>query len=242
MNLTPKQLFTHLYEAFGPQHWWPMDSIHHEQNNSDPRFEIMIGAILTQNTAWNNVEKAIQELKKQNLLSINAIKYVDDTLLKQLIRSSGYFNQKAKRLKFLARYLSEKYKGDLNTFFSKQTSTLRKELLELHGIGPETADSILLYAGRKPLFVVDTYTKRLCKRLPLPTSPPSYETIQHHFQDELSNYYTNHELIKVYNELHALIVNLGKYYCKSKPVCTSCPLLSYCHFGKQKEKRFKVTH
>ncbi|MDG6218063.1 MAG: endonuclease, partial [Candidatus Thermoplasmatota archaeon] len=230
MNLTPKQLYTHLYDAFGPQHWWPMDSIYHEKNGSDPRFEIMIGAILTQNTAWNNVEKAIQELKKQNLLSIHAIKDVDDSLVKQLIKSSGYFNQKAKRLKYLARYLSENYDGNLNTFFSKKTSILRKELLNVHGIGPETADSILLYGGEKPVFVVDAYTKRLCERLPLPINQSSYEKIQHYFQDELTKYYANHELIKVYNELHALIVNLGKYFCRPKPVCASCPLLSYCEF------------
>jgi endonuclease III related protein len=235
MNLTPKQLFTHLIEAFGPQHWWPMDHIYHKKNNSDPRFEIMIGALLTQNTAWTNVEKAIQELKKQNLLSINAIKYTDDTLLKQLIKSSGYFNQKAKRLHYLARYLSENYDSDLNKFFSKQTTLLRKELLDIHGIGPETADSILVYAGEKPVFVVDAYTKRLCKRLPLPVNSDSYDDIQDYMENELKNQYSNDELAQVYNELHALIVNLGKYYCKPKPVCPPCPLLSYCHFGKQKK-------
>lgn len=236
MKPTPKQIYTNLYNEFGPQNWWPMDHLHHQHHKSDPRFEIMIGAILTQNTAWKNVEKAIQKLKKHHLLSVSSIKNADESLLKQSIRSSGYFNQKAKRLRYLAQYLDHHYNGNLHDFFSQETKNLRKELLGLHGIGPETADSILLYAGEKPVFVVDSYTKRLCKRLPLPVNAESYHQIQSFFEKELTEEYFNDELVQIYNEFHALIVNLGKYFCKPKPVCPNCPLLSFCQFGQQKGK------
>ena len=234
MNVTPAELYNQLYDAFGPQHWWPMDHSHHEQNNTNPRFEVMIGAILTQNTAWTNVEKAIKQLKEHNLLNIQTLKDADNNLVKTCIRSSGYFNQKAKRLHFLSNYLAEKYDGNLNQFFSKQTQSLRKELLDLHGIGPETADSILLYAAEKPVFVVDAYTKRLCKRIPLKVNADSYEDIQQYVEDELKKRYEDDELVQVYNEFHALIVNLGKYYCKPKPVCSQCPLVKKCAFGRQR--------
>lgn len=230
MNVTPAELYNQLYDAFGPQHWWPMDQSHHEQNNTDSRFEVMIGAILTQNTAWTNVEKAIKQLKEHNLLSIQTLKDADNDLLKTCIRSSGYFNQKAKRLQYLSNYFAEQYDEDLNQFFSKQTQSLRKELLGLHGIGPETADSILLYAAEKPVFVVDAYTKRLCKRIPLKVNAASYEDIQHYVEDDLTKKYPKDELVQVYNEFHALIVNLGKYYCKPKPVCSQCPLVKKCAF------------
>lgn len=236
MKITPKQLYVLLFEAFGPQHWWPMDHFHHKHNNTDPRFEVMIGAILTQNTAWTNVEKAIHQLKKHRLLSVRTLSKADISLIKKSIRSSGYFNQKAKRLQYLANHLLIHYNGNLNEFFSKPTQNLRRELLNLHGIGPETADSILLYAAEKPIFVVDAYTKRLCKRLPLPVNPKSYDEIQHYFQDHLSNGYPPNELVQIYNELHALIVNLGKYFCKTKPICADCALVHTCQFGKQQTK------
>ena len=234
MKTTPLNLYTTLYDSFGPQHWWPMDHSHHEQNNTDPRFEVMIGAILTQNTAWTNVEKAIKQLKEHELLSIQALKDTDADLVKTCIRSSGYFNQKAQRLQYLSDHLAEHYDGDLDHFFSKSTKDLRQELLSLHGIGPETADSMLLYAVKKPVFVVDAYTKRLCKRLPLPVNADSYDDIQAYFEDDLGKKYSFDELVQVYNEFHALIVNLGKYYCKPKPVCSQCPLVKKCAFGRQR--------
>lgn len=234
MKTTPNNLYTILYNSFGPQYWWPMDHSHHKQNNTDPRFEVMIGSILTQNTAWTNVEKAIKQLKKHNLLSIKALKHADNDLVKTCIRSSGYFNQKAKRLQFLSDHLVEKYNGNLNQFFSKSIKKLRQELLSLHGIGPETADSMLLYAAKKPVFVVDAYTKRLCKRIPLPVNAASYDDIQHYFEDELKKRYVDDKLVQVYNEFHALIVNLGKYYCKPKPACSNCPLVKKCAFGRQR--------
>jgi endonuclease-3 related protein len=239
MKQHPFKLYTILYNAFGPQHWWPMDHSHHRQNNTDPRFEVMIGAILTQNTAWTNVEKAIEQLKDHDLVSIPALKNADADLVKTCIRSSGYFNQKAKRLQLFASHIQEKYDGDLDRFFSKSTKDIRQELLSLHGIGPETADSMLLYAGDKPIFVVDAYTKRLCNRLPLPVDADSYDDTQHYFEEKLQTQYVDNELVQVYNEFHALIVNLGKYYCKPKPVCANCPLLYLCVFGQERKKRIK---
>lgn len=237
IKIFPIQLYTILFDAFGPQQWWPMDHSHHQKNMTDPRFEVMIGAVLTQNTAWKNVEKAISQLKQQNLLDIHELAVADSLLVKRLIKSSGYFNQKTKRLQFLAQYLLERYNGDLNSFFSQSLTQLRKELLSLHGIGPETADSILLYAAEKPIFVVDAYTKRLCTRIPLPVRSPSYEDIQHFFQNHLKNHYTNHKLVQIYNEYHALIVNLGKYFCKPKPNCAHCPIVNHCQFAKKNENK-----
>jgi endonuclease III related protein len=236
VKIYPIQLYTILFNAFGPQQWWPMDHTHHHQFNTDPRFEVMIGAILTQNTAWTNVEKAIHQLKQQNLLNINQLALADSLLVKQMIKPSGYFNQKTKRLQTLAQYLKEYYNSDLNSFFTQSLPILRKELLSLHGIGPETADSIVLYAAEKPIFVVDAYTKRLCTRIPLPINSQSYDDIQKFFQDHLSTHYSNHELVQIYNEFHALIVNLGKYYCKPKPNCAHCPVLNHCQFGKKNGK------
>lgn len=236
VKIYPLQLYTILFNAFGPQQWWPMDHTHHHQFKTDPRFEVMIGAILTQNTTWTNVEKAIYQLKQQNLLNINQLALADSSLVKQMIKPSGYFNQKTKRLQTLAQYLKKYYNSDLNSFFAQSLPILRKELLSLHGIGPETADSVILYAAEKPIFVVDAYTKRLCTRIPLPINSQSYDDIQQFFQDHLSTHYSNHELVQIYNEFHALIVNLGKYYCKPKPNCAHCPVLNHCQFGKKNGK------
>lgn len=236
-NITAKQLYTILFEAFGPQNWWPMDHTHHTQNNTDPRFEVMIGAILTQNTAWKNVEKAIQQLKKHDLLHIQGLIHANINTIKQSIRSSGYYNQKAKRLHNIAQHLQVKYNGNLDRFFAQPTSALRNELLSLHGIGPETADSIMLYAAEKPVFVVDAYTKRLCKRLPFPVNTESYQVIQHYFETHLKKTYAQQEIVQIYNEFHALIVNVGKHYCKPKPLCRQCPLLPFCQFGTKNKRK-----
>lgn len=232
MKLTPHILYKILLEEYGQQNWWPMDKEYHEKHGSDPRFEIIVGAILTQNTAWSNVEKALTNLKSKNMLDIKKISDIDTEILKELIKPSGFFNQKARRLKNLASHLHNKYHDDLDTFFDRNVYDIREELLSLNGIGRETADSILLYAGNLPIFVVDAYTKRICKRLPLKTDT-SYDEIQHYFKEEISKKYSKKEITHVYNELHALIVVLAKNYCKKKPECDKCPLKKHCKFKKQ---------
>lgn len=229
MNLTPSKLYNILLEEFGKQNWWPMDKEYHKKHRSDPRFEVIVGAILTQNTAWSNVEKAIINLKSNNILEIKKIMDSDIENLQNMIKPSGFFNQKAQRLKNIATFLQNNYQNDLDMFFNRDLSDIRKELLSLNGIGPETADSILLYAGNLPVFVVDAYTKRICKRLPLETEI-SYEEIRKYFEEELRKKYSEKEIIKIYNELHALIVVLAKNICKNKPECNKCPLQSYCKF------------
>ena len=231
MKITPQTLYEILFNRFGNLDWWPMDEEYHKKNGSDQRFEIIAGAILTQNTAWSNVEKAISSLKIKKVLDINSLSKVSTIELQKLIRSSGFFKQKADRLKNIALYFQQKYQGDLDTFFKKDIYDIRNELLSLNGIGPETADSILLYAGNLPIFVVDAYTKRICERLPLNTNI-SYEAIQSYFERELEKSYTKNELIKIYNNLHALIVILGKNYCKKNPRCEECPLTKHCDYNK----------
>ena len=231
MKITPQKIYKILLKKFGDLNWWPIDINYHEKNNSDPRFEVIVGAILTQNTAWSNVEKALANLKSKNMLEIKKISDIEIVTLQNLIKPSGFFNQKARRLKNLASYLRDNYNDDLDIFFDGNLYDIREELLSLNGIGPETADSILLYAGNLPIFVVDAYTKRICKRLPLKTEI-SYDEIQRYFEEELNKKYSIDEITQIYNELHALIVVLAKNYCKKKPACDKCPLKKYCEFKK----------
>lgn len=229
MTTSPKNLYELLLDTFGHQHWWPVDWKYHQRHHSDPRFEIIIGAILTQNTAWTNVKKALENLKKQNILTIPAMIHVEEKNLKTMIQPSGFFNQKAQRLKFFASYLEKKYGGDLQKFFSQEPSEIHHELLSLPGIGPETADSILLYAGDHPVFVVDAYTERICLRFPFPVLSNSYDDIQQFFENQLSSTIPEKERIPTYKEFHALFVELAKQYCrKKKPNCSSCPLNNLC--------------
>lgn len=224
-------IYNHLSKFFGPLHWWPMDHTYHAKNGSDPRFEVIIGAILTQNTAWSNVEKALLNVKNENKLDLLTINHMDYETLKSLIKPSGFFNQKADRLKIICSYLLENYNGNLDTLFSQPIADIRNELLTIKGIGPETADSILLYAGNKPIFVVDAYTKRLCKRIPLSVDSASYDMIQMYFQQSLEKTYPKSKLSKIYNEYHAIIVELGKQFCgKQKPKCMICPLKNICSY------------
>jgi len=225
-------LYKILLENFGNQNWWPMDKNYHEKHESDPRFEIMVGAILTQNTAWSNVEKVLINLKSKNILDIKKISEINIKILQNMIKPSGFFNQKAKRLKSLASHLHNHYHDNLSYFFDRDTDDIRNKLLSLNGIGPETADSILLYAGNLPVFVVDAYTKRICKRIPLETNV-SYDEIRQYFERELGKKYSKEKLTQIYNELHALIVVLGKNYCKKKPECNKCPLKRHCEFKKR---------
>jgi len=227
MKLTPQIIYQMLFEKFGKQYWWPIDKEYHKKNKSDPRFEIIIGAILTQNTAWSNVEKALENLKEENVLEIKKISDINIDNLKELIKPSGFFNQKAKRVKNIAGHINKNYNNDLNFFFRKELSEIRSELLSLNGIGLETADSIILYAGKKPIFVVDAYTKRICQRLPLDINI-SYDKIQEYFQKNINKNNNKIEITNIYKELHALIVELAKNYCKKNPQCNECPLKKHC--------------
>lgn len=192
----------------GPRNWWPADT----------PFEVIIGAILTQNTSWKNVEKAIVNLKKQNLLSPKAIYKISEEKLADVIRPSGYYNQKAKKIKEFVKYFYEQYDGSINKMREERTSSLRSELLGIHGIGPETADAILLYALGKPIFVVDTYTKRILQRHKWINEKATYQEIQDLFMKRLPR---NTQL---FNEYHALIDFVGHNYCRKQPKCHGCPL------------------
>ena len=229
MATFPQNIYEVLLDTFGQQHWWPIDRKYHQRQHSDPRFEIIIGAILTQNTAWTNVEKALENLKKQHTFTIHTMTQVDEKDLKTMIQPSGFFNQKAQRLKLFASHLEKKYDGDLQMFFLRDTSEIRHELLSLSGIGPETADSILLYAGNHPVFVVDAYTRRICCRFPFHVGSGSYDDIQQFFERQLSSTIPEKEQISTYKEFHALLVKLAKQYCwKKKPSCSTCPLNRLC--------------
>jgi len=213
-----KRIYSILYKRFGPQGWWPLTlegQLHPKHHGKAPkndkqRFEIIIGAILTQNTNWKNVEKAICNLNKEKLININKIKKINKKRLASLIRPSGYYNQKAERLKIIA------------DFISQNKNPKREQLLEIKGIGPETADSILLYALQKPFFVVDAYTKRIFSRLGLCNGKCSYGELQKLFHKNLQ------KKIKLFNEYHALLVELGKNHCKTKPICKNCPINKLC--------------
>jgi endonuclease-3 related protein len=201
-----------LFAAHGPQHWWP----------GRTAFEVIVGAILTQNTSWTNVEIAIRNLRREKLLTPVAIEAVPFARLAKLIRSSGYFRQKAKKLKCFVRFLRSEYGGSLRKMFDTPTAVLREKLLFVHGIGPETADSILLYAGKHPVFVVDAYTRRLLERHQLATPALSYEELRQLFERNVSGG------APLYNEFHALIVRTGKEYCRTRnPRCSECPLHSF---------------
>lgn len=200
-------IYSQLYAHFGPQSWWP----------GDTPFEIMVGAVLTQNTNWGNVEKAIVNLKRARALSLSRCHAIPESDLAELIRPAGYFNVKARRLKNLCAFIIETY-GSVVRMKREPLETLRPLLLSVNGIGPETADSILLYALGKPVFVVDAYTKRFLYRHNLIRAGDDYHAMQAAFEKHLP---TDAAL---YNEYHALIVRLGKEYCRPHPRCEQCPL------------------
>lgn len=202
-------IYRKLYAAFGPQHWWP----------GDTPFEVAVGAILTQNTSWGNVEKSISNLKRKGAFDPSIIDRMPAGSLAGLIKSSGYFNVKARRLKSFISFLVEGYGGKIELMKREKTPALRKKLLSVNGIGPETADSILLYALGRPVFVVDAYTKRVMERHNLLPDGGDYDSVQGIFHSALK------KNTRLFNEYHALFVRLGKQYCrKSRPACGSCPL------------------
>jgi endonuclease III related protein len=238
-----------LFRAWGPQNWWPAQS----------RFEVIVGAYLTQNTAWTNVEKALANLRSEGVLSLQGIREVPLARLEGLIRPAGYFRQKARRLKIFVEYIDRQYEGSLARLFALPTPQLREELLALNGVGPETADSILLYAGNHPSFVVDAYSRRILERHEVLPAEASYQDAKELFERALTSLADSElgthvppnsqlaaglphaphppsrmsatkrtPLAQVYNEMHGLIVGVGKNYCKkSQPRCDGCPLQSF---------------
>ena len=213
LNEQLKEIYETLFCHFGPQHWWP----------GETQFEIITGAILTQNTNWANVEKAVTNLKSANLLAPEKIFHLEISQLAELIRPAGYFNIKAQRLKNFINWLFENYDGLLENLDSLNTTQFREELLAVKGIGPETADSILLYAFNRPIFVVDTYTARIAIRHGLIEPGCDYAQLQELFEFNLT------EDVTLFNEYHALLVQIGKNYCKPKAQCTDCPLKALSH-------------
>ncbi len=207
------KVYEKLYNAYGEQNWWPVDKEYHTKNKSDPREEIVIGAVLTQNTNWNNVEKALENLKKINALNFKAIIKMPVNDLEEVIKPSGFYRLKAKRLKNVCKHL---YPVDVVERIE------REELLKISGVGRETADSILLYAGKRPYFVIDAYTKRLMLRLYKVNG--SYEDLRKLFEENLP------KDVKLFQEYHALIVKHAKVHCSKKPSCEGCPLANNCQY------------
>jgi len=201
-------IYRRLLTAYGPQHWWPADSA----------LEVIVGAVLTQNTNWHAVEKAIARIKDRSLLSIRALHQTPMDELSHLVRPAGYFRLKARRLKNIIDLIAGAYSGDLARMATLSTGELRNQLLAVNGIGPETADSILLYAFRRPVFVVDAYTLRVMSRHGLLLPRAAYGELQSLFMDHLPPDEA------IFNEYHALLVQVGKRHCRRTPSCPGCPL------------------
>lgn len=213
------EVYRLLYEAYGPRHWWP----------GDGPFDVIVGAILTQAAAWKNVELALANLKAANCWSFRAIDARPPEELAEIVRPSGYFNAKAAKLKAFATHVLERYDGDLERMFDQDTGPLRRELLSIHGVGPETADDILVYAAGKPSFVIDAYTIRILERLGIgpESSRPKYGDWQELFHRELP------AEVGLFNEFHALLDNHAGHSCQKTPVCESCCLLAVCGTGQE---------
>lgn len=237
INRALLDIYRRLFERYGPQHWWPADN----------PFEMIIGAILTQSTAWSNVEKAIANLKNAGRLSAGALRELPEEKIAELIHPSGYYNAKARKLKAFVKWLGEKYDDNLDELFNHNTSDLREQLLGVYGIGEETADSIILYAAGKPVFVIDSYTRRLIDRLGYSPRGNSYPAYQELFAKNLPSD------ASLFNEYHALIVRHGKEVCRKSPLCDTCCLNEqgeisdqnnityYCGFVSGKEKKAEIS-
>jgi len=207
------RIYELLYDAFGPQNWWP----------GETSFEVIAGAILTQNTNWTNVEKAIANLKSAERLSPQGLRHIELARLAELIRPAGYYNLKSRRLKNFVDWLFDNYVGEVGNLRSVDTDRLRTELLTVKGVGRETADSILLYALDRPVFVVDAYTARITVRHGLIEPDAGYEQLRELFESNLP------QDIQLFNEYHALLVRAGKEFCKTKARCSGCPLEGLPH-------------
>ncbi len=209
------EIYEALLNYFGPRGWWP----------GETRLEIMVGAVLTQAVAWKNVTRAIDNLKADGLLDLQKLVEVPEEVLAETIRPALYHRQKAKKIKALVGYIVERYSGNLDEMFIQPLPELRQELLVIWGIGPETADSILLYAGNKNIFVIDAYTRRIFSRLGLVSEKISYHDLQQFMQERIPSD------TKLYNEYHALLVGLGAHLCKKEnPGCPACPLGKWCNY------------
>jgi endonuclease-3 related protein len=213
-DLLINEIYRRLLAAYGPQHWWPAQS----------PFEVIVGAVLTQSTAWTNVEKAICNLKTAQALSPDSIRDISFSELAELIKPSGYYNVKARKLKSLVYWLGENFSDDMGRMAERETYKLREDILSVFGIGPETADSILLYALGKPVFVIDAYTRRIFSRIGLMKEENSYNDFQRLFMTNLA------PDVSVFNEYHALLVNLAKEACNKKPDCSKCCLTDICSY------------
>jgi len=207
-------IYRKLYACFGPQFWWPAQS----------RFEVIVGAILTQNTSWLNVEKAIKNIKAGKYMSPKKLYNLPDKKLAKVIRPAGYYNIKARRLKNFLKVFLKYYRGSVSRMASVDVKSLREELLEINGIGPETADSVLLYALNRPVFVIDAYTRRIMNRLGFVDEAVKYNDLQACFHLLLP------QDLGLYNDFHAQFVALGKDFCRPKPACSDCPLTNACQY------------
>jgi endonuclease III related protein len=206
------EYFNSLFTALGPQHWWP----------GKTQFEVILGAILTQNTSWKNVELALSNLRGAGVFTATAVEEVHIRRLQTLVRPSGYYHQKARALKAFVRFLRVEYHGSLKRMFATPTAELREKLLRVWGIGPETADAILLYAGNHPVFVVDTYTKRIMARHGWISAKAKYEEVRWMFERQFSGD------VERFKEFHGLIVTVGKNWCRKQVAeCEKCPLGRY---------------
>ena len=211
------ELYGILLDRFGEAHWWPAET----------PLEVCVGAILTQNTAWSNVRRAIDRLRLENLLDIESLHDVSAETLAEYIRPAGYFNLKARRLKALVEFLWQRSEGNFSRFVTFSTESLRRDLLDVHGVGPETADSILLYAMERPVFVIDAYTKRIAHRFGWCEEDIEYHRLQRAFVSRLP------KNVPLFNDFHAQFVRLGADWCKPKPRCGECPLPDErCTFGR----------
>jgi len=206
-------IYSHLYSAYGPQQWWPADS----------PFEVILGAVLTQNTRWENVRMALDNVRAAGMLVPAALASLDEAELQALIRPAGFFRQKSATLYRVLDVLVGQCRGSMDIFLAGETSSVRARLLDIKGVGPETADSILLYAGAHPVFVIDAYTRRICSRIGMCAPEAGYAELQHMFMQALP------EDVQMYNEYHALLVELAKRCCtKKRPACDACPLQDMC--------------
>ena len=216
MDKVVADIYDRLFGHFGPQNWWPAKT----------PLEVCIGAVLTQNSSWQNVKKAITNLKDNTELELDLLLAIPDKKLAPLIRASGYYNIKAKRLKALLKFMAGCDGGGWRQYLrTTKLETARSKLLSIHGIGPETADSILLYAANRPTFVIDKYTVRFGARYGLFESKTGYDSAKEFFMTNLPR------RAKLFNEYHALLVTLGKHYCRSKPACDGCPLAKRCSYA-----------
>ncbi|SEO70059.1 endonuclease III domain-containing protein [Aquisalimonas asiatica] len=220
---SPQAVFDTLYAAFGPQHWWPATT----------DYEIITGAVLTQNTAWRNVERALANLRARNLLAPSAVMSVSEAELADALRPAGYYNVKAGRLRNVTAALIED--GGVAGWREWSTAALRRRLLGVRGVGAETADCILLYVLGRPVFVIDAYTRRILTRLDLVRDDATYDALAKWFREGLPTD------ARVYNEYHALLVRLGNGVCRPRPRCPECPLAGLCPTGRRHEDGYVVT-